>query len=80
MTKYFLNLFATNKPKIKKRITASVVPFPWPNKDPININKKIIVEDKILKWIPNAAPEMKKRKINIVLPNPIPKCDPMNAI
>ena len=47
--KYFFDFLAKNKPSKKKSITASVVPLPFPNSDPININKKIIVEDKILK-------------------------------
>ncbi len=65
---------------MKKIITAKVVPLPWPNNEPINIKIKIIVEDKILKWIPKIEPKIKKIIINSLLPNPIPKCEPTNAI
>ena len=75
-----MEFLATNNPRRKKIITAKVVPLPFPNKEPININKKIIVEDSILKWMPNIEPKIKKIMINNVLPNPIPKCDPTNAI
>ena len=54
-------------------ITAKVVPLPLLNKEPINIEKKIILEVAILKWIPIIDPNIKKRIINIVFPRPIPK-------
>ncbi len=65
---------------MKKSITANVVPLPLPNKDPININRKITEEDRILKCIPIIEPKIKKMMMNNVLPNPIPKCDPTNDI
>ena len=47
--KYFFNFFAKNKPKKKKNMTDKVVPLPCPNKDPIYIKRKIIVDDNTLK-------------------------------
>ena len=67
-------------PNEKKKITANVVPFPSPKNEPTNINRKIIVDDKILKWIPIIDPIIKKKIMNKVLPRPIPKCDPTKAI
>ena len=75
-----MNFLAKYKPKRKKRITDRVVPLPFPNSDPININKKIILDDRILKFIPSVAPMIIKIIINKVLPNPIPKCDPTKPI
>ena len=54
-------------------MTDIVVPLPLPNKEPINIKKNIIDEDKILKCIPSIEPRIKKIIINNILPNPIPK-------
>ena len=67
-------------PNEKKKITANVVPLPWPKNEPININIKIIVDDKILKWIPIIDPIIKNKIINKVLPSPIPKCEPTKAM
>ena len=61
-------------------ITAKVVPLPLLNNEPINIEKKIILEVAILKWIPITEPNIKKRIINSVFPRPIPKWDPTKAI
>ena len=63
--KYRLTLLAANTPKIKKRITAKVVPLPLLNNEPINIKKKIKLDVKILKWIPITEPIIKKIIINI---------------
>ena len=46
---YFFIFLAVRIPNIKKRVTANVVPFPFPKREPININRKIIVEEIILK-------------------------------
>ena len=46
----------------------------------MKIKRSIIVEDKILKFIPITIPEMKKVTICRILPNPISKCDPTNDI
>ena len=54
-------------------ITAKVVPLPLLNKDPIKIEKKMILEVTILKWIPIIDPNIKKKNINNVFPRPIPK-------
>ena len=59
-----MDFLAKYKPKRKKRITDSVVPLPFPNKDPIKMNKKIILDDRILKFIPNVAPMIIKIIIN----------------
>ena len=64
---------ATNNPKRKNSNTARDVPFPLPNKDPINIKKNIIVEVSILKCIPITDPIIKKIMIKMVLPRPIQK-------
>ena len=61
-------------------ITAKVVPLPLLNKDPINIEMKIILEVAILKWIPIIDPNIKKKIINNVFPSPMPKCEPTKAI
>ena len=80
MKKYFLDFLAIYKPNRKKSNTDNVVPLPLPKCEPININKKIILDEKILKFIPNTAPTIKKVIINIVFPKPIPKCDPTKPI
>ena len=54
-------------------ITAKVVPLPLLNKDPINIEMKMILEVAILKCIPIIDPNKKKKIINNVFPRPIPK-------
>ena len=41
-------------------MTAKVVPFPLPNNEPIKIQKKIILEETILKYMPNTEPKIKK--------------------
>ena len=56
------------------------MPFPLPNSEPIKIQKKIILEDTILKYIPNTEPKIKKNITKSVLPKPIPKCEPTKAI
>ena len=56
------------------------MPLPWPKNDPINIKRNIIVEDKILKWIPIIEPNIKNKIMNNVLPKPIPKCYPTKLI
>ena len=61
-------------------ITAKVVPLPLLNNDPINIEKKIILEVAILKLIPIIDPNIKKKIINNVFPRPIPKWEPTKAI
>ena len=78
--KYFLVFFATIKPMKKKIITDKVVPLPLPKKEPKYINMKIILEDKIFKWIPIIEPIIKKNIIDNVLPNPIPKYEPTKPI
>ena len=60
-------------PTTKKMITAKVVPLPLLNKDPINIEMKMILEVAILKCIPIIDPNKKKKIINNVFPRPIPK-------
>tara|TARA_B100000073_G_C23427910_1_gene450019 strand:- start:83 stop:214 length:132 start_codon:yes stop_codon:yes gene_type:complete len=42
----------------------------------MNIVKKIMEDDRILKFIPIINPIIKKVRINNVLPKPIPKYDP----
>ena len=61
-------------------MTARVVPLPLPNNDPINIKKKIIVEDIILKCMPIIEPIIKNKTMNKVFPEPIPKWEPTKAI
>ena len=56
------------------------VPFPFPKNEPININKKIMDDVNILKWIPRTVPIIKKIIINKILPSPIPKYEPTKAI
>ena len=56
------------------------MPLPLLNNEPINIEKKIKLEVKILKWIPITEPIIKKIIINIVFPRPIPKCEPTKAM
>ena len=47
--KFCFTLLAIKMPTIKKMITAKVVPLPLLKNDPINIEKKIILEVIILK-------------------------------
>ena len=74
--KYIFVYLAISNPTIKKISTDNDVPLPWPNNDPINIVKKIMEDDRILKFIPIINPIIKKVRINNVLPKPIPKYDP----
>ena len=67
-------------PIIKKINTDTIVPLPLLKNDPRIIKRKIIEEDKTLKWIPIIEPIIKKIIINIVLPNAKPKYEPTNAI
>ena len=39
-----------------------------------------MLDEKILKFIPNTAPTIMKLIINRVFPKPIPKCDPTKPI
>ena len=56
--KYIFVYLAISNPTIKKISTDNEVPLPWPNNDPINIVKKIMEDDRILKFIPIINPIM----------------------